>query len=100
MYKQQQPGRGTQQQQQQPGRGTQSGKPSGGSRKTETIVDIVQYDATIPESGEAGGDVPILLADPFPNYDEVDSVKKTDKVKIDLKLPEQPNFLYDPPKRG
>ena len=86
----QQPGR----QQQQAGKGSQA-KPA-----FENTFDIVQYDADIPDSGETGGDVPILLADPFPNFTDADSVAPKKEGPKKATTPEQPNFLYDPPKRG
>jgi hypothetical protein len=40
------------------------------------------------------------LADPFPNFVDADSVKRPDVNRGKVGTPEQPNFLYDPPKRG
>jgi hypothetical protein len=74
----------------------------------EQKFDIVQYDATIPDSMESDKGVPILLADPFSDFQDTDStqIKKGGAVKpkgrpnAPNQPIEQPNYLYDPPKRG
>ena len=86
------------------------GKPGGSRPATnfEQKFDIVQYDATIPDSMESDKGVPVLLADPFTDFQDSEStqIKKGNAVKPKgrPKAPnqglEQPNFLYDPPKRG
>jgi hypothetical protein len=82
-------------QRQQQGQG-QAQQPGGKGSKPafESSFDLVEYDAEIPDSGEAG-DVPILLADPFPNFVDGDAIAAKKE-----NVPAQPNFLYDPPKRG
>ncbi len=86
-------------------KGGQSKRLEGSSESFDPRFDLVQYDATIPDSSESEQEVPVLLADPFSNSQDVDSdeerkeesEKSSDRPSTSF---EQPNFLYDLPKRG
>jgi len=71
-----------------------------GDSKSDEKFDIVQYDATLPDSLEDEG-LPLLFADPYAEKSSLGINNKEDVGKS-AGRPKfvQPSFLYEPPSRN